>query len=68
MQVYAQIVAGVGGAHEGPLAQTEQVVLRHQPCDALAVDVPALVAQLGGDAAIPVVAAVSERDLLDLPA
>lgn len=68
VQMDAQLVAGVGGDGEAPPPETEQVVLGHQPCDTLAVHCPAFAAQLLGDAAVAVVAAMGERDPLHLGA
>ncbi len=66
VQMDAQLVAGVGGDREAPPPQAEQVVLRHQPRYPLAVHGPAFVAQLLGDPAVAVVAAVGQRDPLHL--
>ena len=60
-----QPVVAVGGCHEPLLPEAQQVVLSHEPQDALVVCLNALPMQFFGDAAVAVAGPLT-RDPLDL--
>ena len=46
VRIHRQIVIGIGGHHELPFAQAQQIVLAHDPLDPFVVHLPAAALQL----------------------